>query len=196
MHWRRSGASLPLILTPPIIVAISATRQGVADTVRLVKPDVIVNAAAHTAVDKAESEREFAELLNATSVAAIAKEAEALGAWLVHYSTDYVFDGSGERPWVETDATARSTFTVKPSWRGARCVLCSRHLIFRTSWVYAARGANFAKTMLRFGKERSEMSVINDQFGAPTGAELLADCTAHALRVAQRKPEVAGLYPI
>ena len=123
--------------------------KGVAETVRLLKPDVIVNAAAHTAVDKAESERDFAELLNATSVAAIAKEAEALG---------------------------------------------SRHLIFRTSWVYAARGANFAKTMLRFGKERSEMSVINDQFGAPTGAELLADCTAHAIRIAQDKPEVAGLY--
>lgn len=91
---------------------------GVAETVRLVKPDVIVNAAAHTAVDKAESEREFAELLNATSVAVIAKEAEALGAWLVHYSTDYVFDGSGERPWVETDVISRSTSMAKPSWQG------------------------------------------------------------------------------
>lgn len=90
---------------------------GVADTVRLVKPDVIVNAAAHTAVDKAESEREFAELLNATSVAAIAKEAEALGAWLVHYSTDYVFDGSGERPGLKPMRLHRLTSTAKPSWR-------------------------------------------------------------------------------
>ncbi|MGU5726897.1 dTDP-4-dehydrorhamnose reductase [Aeromonas caviae] len=168
---------------------------GVADTVRLLKPDVIVNAAAHTAVDKAESEREFAELLNATSVAAIAKEAEALGAWLVHYSTDYVFDGSGEHPWVESDETAPLNVYGETKLAGEQgAALCARHLIFRTSWVYAARGANFAKTMLRFGKERSEMSVINDQFGAPTGAELLADCTAHAIRTAQAKPEVAGLY--
>ncbi|WP_429127343.1 dTDP-4-dehydrorhamnose reductase [Aeromonas media] len=168
---------------------------GVAETVRLLKPDVIVNAAAHTAVDKAESEREFAELLNTTSVAAIAKEAEALGAWLVHYSTDYVFDGSGERPWVESDKTAPLNVYGETKLAGEQAAaLCARHLIFRTSWVYAARGANFAKTMLRFGKERSEMSVIHDQFGAPTGAELLADCTAHAIRTAQYKPEVAGLY--
>lgn len=168
---------------------------GVAETVRLVKPDVIVNAAAHTAVDKAESEREFAELLNATSVAVIAKEAEALGAWLVHYSTDYVFDGSGERPWVETDVISPLNVYGETKLAGEHgAALCSRHLIFRTSWVYAARGANFAKTMLRLGKERREISVINDQFGAPTGAELLADCTAHAIRVAQSKPDVAGLY--
>ncbi|MBL0484812.1 dTDP-4-dehydrorhamnose reductase [Aeromonas caviae] len=168
---------------------------GVAETVRQLKPDVIVNAAAHTAVDKAESERGIAELLNASSVAAIAKEAEKLGAWLVHYSTDYVFDGSGERPWVETDAAAPLNVYGETKLAGEQAAtLCSRHLIFRTSWVYAARGDNFAKTMLRLGKERSEISVINDQCGAPTGAELLADCTAHAIRVAQSKPEVAGLY--
>ncbi|MEL4202820.1 dTDP-4-dehydrorhamnose reductase [Plesiomonas shigelloides] len=168
---------------------------GVAETVRLVKPDVIVNAAAHTAVDKAESEREFAELLNAISVEAIVHEAEKLGAWLVHYSTDYVFDGSGERPWVESDQPAPLNVYGETKLAGEYAAArCTRHLIFRTSWVYAARGANFAKTMLRLGKERSELSVINDQFGAPTGAELLADCTAHAICIAQNKPEVAGLY--
>ena len=169
--------------------------NAVAETVRLLKPDVIVNAAAHTAVDKAESEPEFAELLNATSVKAIAQEAEKLGAWLVHYSTDYVFDGRGEQPWVESDKTAPLNVYGETKLAGEEAAaLCSRHLIFRTSWVYAARGANFAKTMLRFGKERSEMSVINDQFGAPTGAELLADCTAQAIRTALINPKVAGLY--
>lgn len=170
--------------------------EGVAETVRRIKPDVIVNAAAHTAVDKAESEAEFAQLLNATSVEAIAKEAAKIGAWVVHYSTDYVFLGNGEKPWRETDATAPLNVYGETKLAGEKALQenCARHLIFRTSWVYAGKGNNFAKTMLRFAKERTEMSVINDQFGAPTGAELLADCTAHAIRVAMKQPEVAGLY--
>ncbi|WAH52306.1 dTDP-4-dehydrorhamnose reductase [Pseudescherichia vulneris] len=170
--------------------------EGVAETVRRVHPDVIVNAAAHTAVDKAESEREFAELLNATSVKAIALEAEKLGAWLIHYSTDYVFPGIGETPWLETDAVAPLNVYGETKLAGEKAVQehCTKHLIFRTSWVYAGKGNNFAKTMLRLAKERPELSVINDQYGAPTGAELLADCTAHAIRTALHKPEVAGLY--
>lgn len=170
--------------------------EGIAETVRRIKPDVIVNAAAHTAVDKAESEPEFAQLLNATSVEAIAKEAEKIGAWVVHYSTDYVFPGHGETPWLETDATAPLNVYGETKLAGEKALQnnCARHLIFRASWVYAGMGNNFAKTMLRLAKERSELSVINDQYGAPTGAELLADCTAHAIRVALMKPEVAGLY--
>ncbi|WP_313487779.1 dTDP-4-dehydrorhamnose reductase [Pseudescherichia sp.] len=170
--------------------------EGVAETVRRVRPDVIVNAAAHTAVDKAESEREFAELLNATSVKAIAVEAEKLGAWLIHYSTDYVFPGTGETPWLETDAVAPLNVYGETKLAGENAVQenCTKHLIFRTSWVYAGKGNNFAKTMLRLAKDRPELSVINDQYGAPTGAELLADCTAHAIRTALHKPEVAGLY--
>ncbi|UGB01002.1 dTDP-4-dehydrorhamnose reductase [Leclercia sp. G3L] len=170
--------------------------EGIAETVRRIKPDVIVNAAAHTAVDKAESEAEFAQLLNATSVEAIAKEAAKIGAWVVHYSTDYVFPGHGDTPWQETDATAPLNVYGETKLAGEKALqnYCARHLIFRTSWVYAGKGNNFAKIMLRLAKERSELSVINDQFGAPTGAELLADCTAHAIRTALIKPEVAGLY--
>lgn len=170
--------------------------EGIAETVRAIKPDVIVNAAAHTAVDKAESERDFAELLNATSVEAIAKEAAKIGAWVVHYSTDYVFPGDGETPWQETDATEPLSVYGQTKLNGEKALQanCAKHLIFRTSWVYAGKGNNFAKTMLRLAKERTELSVINDQIGAPTGAELLADCTAHAIRVALAKPEVAGLY--
>lgn len=172
--------------------------EGVAETVRRVKPDVIVNAAAHTAVDKAESERDFAQLLNAISVEAIAKEAEKLNAWLVHYSTDYVFPGDGDKPWQETDETAPLNVYGKTKLAGEIVVQqnCTNHLIFRTSWVYAGRGNNFAKTMLRLAKDREELSIINDQFGAPTGAELLADCTAHAIATALRKPDVAGLYHV
>lgn len=170
--------------------------EGVADTVRRLHPDVIVNAAAHTAVDKAESEVEFAQLLNATSVEAIARVASEIGAWVVHYSTDYVFPGIGDVPWQETDATSPLNTYGRTKLAGEQALHehCTKHLIFRTSWVYAGKGNNFAKTMLRLAKERTDMSVINDQFGAPTGAELLADCTAHAIRVALKKPEVAGLY--
>lgn len=170
--------------------------EGVAETVRRIKPDVIVNAAAHTAVDKAESERDFAQLLNATSVEAIAKEAAKIGAWLVHYSTDYVFPGDGDKPWSEDDTTGPLNTYGQTKLDGENAIQknCPKHLIFRTSWVYAGKGNNFAKTMLRLAKDREELSIINDQFGAPTGAELLADCTAHAIRTAFGKPEIAGLY--
>ncbi|GKX55007.1 NAD(P)-dependent oxidoreductase [Leminorella grimontii] len=170
--------------------------EGISETVQIIKPDVIVNAAAYTAVDKAESEQELAQLLNATSLDAIGKEATKLGAWVIHYSTDYVFPGCGETPWRETDLAAPLNVYGQTKLAGEKALqkYCEKHLIFRTSWVYANKGNNFAKTMLKLAKERTEISVINDQFGAPTGAELLADCTAHAIRVALMKPEVAGLY--
>lgn len=158
--------------------------QGLAQTVRRVQPQVIVNAAAHTAVDKAESEPEMARTLNALAPGVLAREALQLGAWLVHYSTDYVFDGSGDRSWLETDRPAPLSVYGQTKLEGEQQIQASacRHLIFRTSWVYAARGGNFAKTMLRLAREREQLSVIDDQTGAPTGADLLADVTAHALR--------------
>jgi dTDP-4-dehydrorhamnose reductase len=170
--------------------------DGLARTVQTVRPDVIVNAAAHTAVDRAESEPELAHTLNALAPGVLAREAGKLGAWLVHYSTDYVFDGSGSRPWTETDAPAPLSVYGRSKLEGERLIqaACPQHLIFRTSWVYAARGGNFAKTMLRLAQERERLTVINDQFGAPTGAELIADVTAHALRQCLRQPVGAGLY--
>ena len=173
-----------------------ARPDAVAATVRQVQPDIIVNAAAHTAVDKAESEPELARLLNATAPAAIAREAASLGAWLVHYSTDYVFDGSGSHARNEDAVASPLSVYGQTKLEGERAIQASgcRHLIFRTSWVYAARGGNFAKTMLRLASERDALTVIDDQIGAPTGAELLADLSAHALRVALSTPEVSGLY--
>ncbi len=170
--------------------------EQLADTVRQVRPDVIVNAAAHTAVDKAESEPDFARTLNATAPGVVAQAAHDIGALMVHYSTDYVFDGSGDRPWQEGDATGPLSVYGRTKLEGEQLVAghSPRHLIFRTSWVYAARGGNFAKTMLRLAKERDRLTVINDQFGAPTGAELLADVTAHAIRETLREPAKAGLY--
>ena len=169
---------------------------GLAETVRQVKPTIIVNAAAHTAVDKAESEPELARTINATAPGIIAQEAQRLSAWMVHYSTDYVFDGSGEQAWTESDQPAPLSVYGQTKWEGEQLVAanCSKHLIFRTSWVYAARGGNFAKTMLRLAKERDRLNVIDDQIGAPTGADLLADITALALRQVQTQPELAGLY--
>jgi len=171
-----------------------------ADTVRTLRPDVIVNAAAHTAVDKAEAEPELAHTLNALAPKVLAQEAAKLGAWLIHYSTDYVFDGSGDKPWVETDATGPLSVYGRSKLAGEQNITqhCPRHLVFRTSWVYAARGGNFAKTMLRLGQERDRLTVINDQFGAPTGAELIADITAHAIRQvtlpANQADALAGIY--
>lgn len=170
--------------------------DGLAQTVRNVEPDIIVNAAAHTAVDKAEGEPELARAINALAPGVLAQEARRSNAWLVHYSTDYVFDGSGQQPWRETDKTAPLSVYGATKLEGEQLIRESgcRHLIFRTSWVYAARGGNFAKTMLRLAQERDALKVIDDQFGAPTGAELLADVTAHAIRTALQKPDVSGLY--
>lgn len=169
--------------------------SGLAQTVQTVRPDVIVNAAAYTAVDKAESDAQTARTVNALAPGVLAEEAQKLGTWLIHYSTDYVFDGSGSKPWREEDATGPLSVYGQTKLEGERVVERNlKHLILRTSWVYAARGDNFAKTMLRLAGERDSLVVINDQFGAPTSAELLADVTAHALRALQAKPALAGLY--
>lgn len=171
--------------------------QGLTETVQHLRPDLIVNAAAYTAVDKAENEPELARRINATAVGILAQQAQALGAAMVHYSTDYVFDGSGEQPRDETATPAPLNVYGQTKLEGEQLLQqhCPKHLIFRTSWVYAAHGNNFAKTMLQLGQERKRLSVVNDQFGAPTSAELLADITAHAVRqLLAGDAACAGLY--
>ena len=170
--------------------------NGIRDTVQRVAPDVIVNAAAYTAVDKAEGDTDTAHRVNAMAPGALAQAATAAGALLVHYSTDYVFDGSGSTPWVETDPTGPLNVYGTTKLAGEQLIAsrCPKHLIFRTSWVYAARGGNFAKTMLRLAEQRESLSIINDQFGSPTGADLLADATAHAIRQVLSCPQDAGTY--
>ena len=182
--------------SPGALRADFSEPESLAPLVRAVQPDVIVNSAAHTAVDKAESEPDVARALNATGPGVLAREAAALGALLVHYSTDYVFDGSGTLPRDETAATAPLSVYGRTKLEAEQLIAASgcRHLILRTSWVYAARGGNFARTMLRLAAERDQLKVIDDQIGAPTGADLLADVSAHAIRAVQARPELGGLY--
>lgn len=168
---------------------------GLQRTLEAVRPHTIVNAAAYTAVDQAQSEPELVHTINALAPATLAQAAIKTGAWLVHYSTDYVFDGSGTTPWKETDTPAPLSVYGSTKLAGEQAVASApKHLVLRTSWVYATRGANFAQTMLRLAGERDSLRVIDDQIGAPTSAELLADVTAHALRHLHHHPEHAGLY--
>ncbi len=182
-----SGAALQADLSAPATLAA---------LVESVQPALIVNAAAYTAVDRAESEPGLAHAVNAASPAELARCAAARGVPLVHYSTDYVFDGSGEHARRETDATGPLNVYGRTKLEGEDAIRASgcRHLILRTSWVYAARGGNFARTMLRLAAERDSLNVIDDQIGAPTGADLLADVTAHAARSLLLDARVSGTY--
>jgi dTDP-4-dehydrorhamnose reductase len=182
--------------SPAPFVADFSKPELLVPTIRAVAPQVIVNAAAYTAVDRAESEPDLARCINAEAPAVLAREAKRLGAWLLHYSTDYVFDGSGTAPWHEDSPTGPLSVYGKTKLEGEDAIRTSgcQHLILRTSWVYAARGNNFMKTMLKLAKERDRLTVIDDQIGAPTGAELLADISAHMLRTAWQEPELGGTY--
>lgn len=182
--------------TNPMLCGDLSNLDGLRQTIAGLKPDVIVNAAAYTAVDKAESEPELAQLINAQAPKTLAEEAKKINALLVHYSTDYVFSGEGEAPWYEKDEPAPVNQYGRSKLEGEQAIQESgcKYLIFRTSWVYAAKGNNFAKTMLRLASERQSLSVINDQVGAPTGATLIADCTAHAVYQSIRNSNLLGVY--
>lgn len=170
--------------------------EGLRATIATFNPDVIINAAAYTAVDKAESEPALAELINTKAPQLLAQEALKINALLVHYSTDYVFDGDGSAFWTENETPAPINEYGKSKLAGEQAIQASgcQYLVFRTSWVYGSKGNNFAKTMLRLASERQTLSVISDQFGAPTSAALLADCTAHAIYQTIRNPQLIGLY--
>jgi dTDP-4-dehydrorhamnose reductase len=181
--------------------------DGIADTVRTLKPHVIINAGAYTAVDQAESDKDTAFMVNAKAPAVLAREAKALGAWLIHYSTDYVFPGTGDTPWSESDTPRPLSVYALSKLQGEEEIAAAtdKYITLRTSWVYAARGKNFAKTMLRLARERNTLKVVSDQIGAPTGAELIADVSAHIIRKIfcldsaesnsiNKAAELAGIY--
>ena len=170
-----------------------AQPEALRATVRALAPTVIVNAAAYTAVDKAEAEPAAADAINAMAPGVLAEEARRLGALLIHYSTDYVFDGAKPAPYTEDDVPAPLSAYGRSKHTGELAIAASgaRHLIFRTSWVYGLHGANFMKTMLRLGRERDELRVVGDQIGAPTWTRHLADVTALVLA---RRDIPGGLY--
>ena len=184
--WELQRALAPL----GVLTSLNRSECDLADAAQVqaaleaYEPEVIVNAAAYTAVDKAETDQAMARRINVDAVAELALYAREMGSLLVHYSTDYVFDGTKPEAYAEDDITNPLSVYGQTKLAGEnriRDALC-RHLIFRTSWVYAARGGNFARTMLRLAQERTTLNVIDDQIGAPTSAELIADVTAHAMR--------------
>ena len=191
------------------IVAVDRSQMDLADldqvrdVIRRVKPTLIVNPAAYTAVDKAESEPELALRINGEAPGVMAEEAKKLGAAMIHYSTDYVFDGSKDGAYVETDPTCPINVYGSSKLAGEQAIQATGipHLILRTSWVYSTHGKNFLLTMLRLAKEREELSIVSDQFGAPTWSRTIADTTAHivaqSVAAADQRTwwnERAGLY--
>jgi dTDP-4-dehydrorhamnose reductase len=197
------GSQLRLELAPlGDVVAVSRSegdllhRDVLRRTVRQVRPQVIVNAAAYTAVDRAEAEPDAAFAVNALACETLAREAHAIDAWIVHYSTDYVFDGAGARPWKETDATSPLSIYGASKLAGEQAVraACPRHILMRTSWVYEAGRDNFIGAILKAACKRDSLKVVDDQWGTPTRARAIAHATAHVLR--QVRPEQAGLYHI
>lgn len=171
---------------------------GITETVRVLQPQVIVNAAAHTAVDQAERDGQAAQRINAQAPAVLAQAAQHCGALLVHYGTDYVFDGSGDRPWAEDDPTGPLNRHGQAKLAGEQAIRVAgcRHLILRTGWVHAARGENFIVAMLRLARARERLMVVDDQWGAPTAADLVADVTAHAIVRLRAAPHHGGTYHV
>ncbi len=194
--WELNRSLLPL----GEVIALDRTQadlsrpESLRSLVQEIKPDIIVNAAAYTAVDKAESEEELVTVINGVAVGVLADEAKKIGALLVHYSTDYVFDGTKKTPYVEDDMPNPVNAYGRSKLAGEQAItrVGGDYLILRTAWVYAGRGKNFLKTMLRLAQEREELRIVTDQYGAPTWARNIADVTAHVVAYAQRERQASG----
>jgi dTDP-4-dehydrorhamnose reductase len=198
---RRSLALLGEVVAPPSGAWPEAVDfrqpQRVEHLVAQLAPQVVVNAAAYTAVDRAESEQAVAAAVNALAPRILADAANACGALLVHYSSDYVFDGTGSTPWTEADEPAPLNVYGRTKLEGERAAaLAQHHLVLRSSWLYGLRGGNFVRTMLRQARDNERLTVVNDQVGAPTGCDLLADLTAHAILRTLAQPQLGGLYHV
>ncbi len=167
-------------------------------TLKEIQPGVIVNAAAFTAVDQAENHPDMARKVNAVGPGILAHEAAESGAWLIHYSTDYVFNGTGSQPWVETDRADPLNIYGQTKLEGDLAIQASgcKHLILRTSWLYGKHGKNFVRAILQRAQTQDHLTVVNDQFGAPTSASLIASLTALALKQVMQHPELGGLYHV
>lgn len=200
------GWELDRLLAPlGSVLAVGRTEADLTNPRRLtdlvmeVKPALVINAAAYTAVDRAESEPELARQINAIAPGVLAAAAHRVGAWLIHFSTDYVFDGLKRRPYLESDATNPLSVYGRTKLAGERAVQTEgpRHLIFRLSWVYGLRGQNFLLTMRRLARERSELRVVNDQFGAPTWSRAIAEAVtqiAQQLIAGEIPNHLGGIY--
>jgi dTDP-4-dehydrorhamnose reductase len=173
-----------------------SSSDSIASAIRREKPDIIANAGAYTAVDKAESEPELAMRINGIAPGILAEEAKRTGALLIHYSTDYVFDGTKNGPYRESDVPSPVSSYGRSKLQGENAIMAAggSHLLFRTSWVYASRGTNFLCTMLRLARERPELKIVDDQLGAPTWARSIADMTAQVLGNPARARENSGIY--
>ncbi len=196
-HLQRTLAPMGEVMAIDIDTVDLTDAAAVSKTVRGFAPDVVVNAAAYTAVDKAESERDLAQAINVGAAGQIAKECEATGALMVHYSTDYVYDGSKQEPYVETDTTGPLSAYGETKLAGDQAIVDSgcAHIILRTTWVYDIRGKNFLRTILRLAREKEELRIVGDQFGAPTWARMLAETTAIVVAKSLERKRRMGEWP-
>ena len=196
-HLQRTLAPMGEVLAIDIEQIDLTDLAAISKTVREFAPDVVVNAAAYTAVDKAESEPDLARAINVAAPGQIAKECAATGALMVHYSTDYVYGGSKTEPYVESDPTGPLSVYGETKLAGDQAIIASgcAHIVLRTTWVYDIRGKNFLRTILRLAREKEELRIVGDQFGAPTWARMLAETTAILVARCRERKQSAGVWP-